>query len=166
MNETIDSLISQTLDFEENVQLILVDDGSEDKSLEICNYYQKLYPENIVVLSQKNSGQATARNNGLNYIKGKYVNFLDSDDYLSEETLENVLEFFDKHESEIDVVAIPIKFFGRTENYHILNEKFKSDKLIDLNTDSNNPQLSASSAFFKNNLFPRFNIIKNFRKLI
>ncbi|MEE1118203.1 bifunctional glycosyltransferase/CDP-glycerol:glycerophosphate glycerophosphotransferase [Methanosphaera sp.] len=156
LNETIDSLISQTLDFEENVQLILVDDGSEDKSLEICNYYQKLYPENIVVLSQKNSGQATARNNGLNYIKGKYVNFLDSDDYLSEETLENVLEFFDKHESEIDVVAIPIKFFGRTENYHILNEKFKSDKIIDLNTDSNNPQLSASSAFFKNNLFPRF----------
>ena len=156
LNETIDSLINQTLDFKENVQLILVDDGSEDNSLEICKDYQKQYPENIIVLSQENSGQATARNNGLKFIKGKYINFLDSDDYLSEETLENVLDFFNKHESEIDVLAIPIKFFGRNENYHILNEKFKTDKVIDLNVESNNPQLSASSAFFKYTLFPRF----------
>ena len=104
-------------------------------------YYQKQYPENIIVLSQENSGQATARNNGLKFIKGKYINFLDSDDYLSEETLENVLDFFNKHESEIDVLAIPIKFFGRNENYHILNEKFKylndNDKEFKWLTDFN-----------------------------
>lgn len=156
LNETVDSIINQTLDFKENVQLILVDDGSEDNSLEICKEYQKSYPRNIIVFSQENSGQATARNNGLKYAKGKYVNFLDSDDYLSEETLENVLEFFDKHEHEIDIVAIPIKFFGRNENYHILNKKFNTSRVIDLRVEPNNPQLSASSAFFKNELFPRY----------
>lgn len=154
--ETFDSIINQTLDFKENVQLILVDDGSEDNSKEICLDYQRKYPENIKVISQLNSGQATARNNGLKYVKGKYVNFLDSDDYLSENTLENVLEFFNKHESEIDLVAIPIKFFGRNENYHLLNDKFKKDAIIDLEKDANNPQLSASSAFFKKDLFTKF----------
>ena len=154
--ETIDSLIEQDLSFEENVQLILVDDGSEDNSKEICLEYQKQYPENIIVLSQKNSGQAVARNNGLNYVKGKYVNFLDSDDYLSKNTLDTVLRFFNNHQKEIDMVAMPIKMFGRLNKYHILQGKFHRERVIDLNVEPNNPQLSASSAFFKKNLFPKF----------
>ena len=154
--ETIDSLIGQDLSFEDNVQLILVDDGSADNSKEICLNYQEQYPENIIVLSQTNSGQAVARNNGLNYAKGKYINFLDSDDYLSENTLDTVLRFFNNNEKEIDMVAMPIKMFGRLNKYHILQGKFHRERVIDLNVEPNNPQLSASSAFFKKHLFPKF----------
>ena len=120
LKEAIDSVINQTLGFEENIQLILVDDGSEDDSLRICKEYQEKYPNNIVVISQENSGQATARNNGLKYVRAKYVNFLDSDDYFSEETFENVYKFFVYHNEETDIVSVPIQFFGRINWGHQL----------------------------------------------
>lgn len=154
--ETIDSVINQTLNFEDHVQLILVDDGSSDNSLDICREYHEKYPDNVVVLTQENSGQAVARNNGLEHAKGKYINFLDSDDYISDNTLHDVLLFFDNNEESIDMVAIPIKMFGRLNNYHILQGKFERERVIDLKEEPNNPQLSASSAFFKHNLFPKF----------
>ena len=90
LNEAIDSIINQTIGFEENVQLILVDDGSTDKSKDIAYEYEKRYPDNVVFLSKENGGQASARNLGLKYAQGKYLNFLDSDDYISKNTLENV----------------------------------------------------------------------------
>ena len=65
LKEAIDSLINQTLSFEENIQLILVDDGSLDNSLEIAQAYQEKYPKNIIVLSKENGGVSSARNLGL-----------------------------------------------------------------------------------------------------
>ena len=153
LKETLDSVVNQTIGFEDNVQLILVNDGSMDSSGRICREYKKQYPDNIIFIEQENSGQASARNNGLKYIKGNYVNFLDSDDYLEENALETVYPFFKSHEKEIDIVAIPIKFFGRKEDYHMLNDKFKQTRVIDLMEEPNNPQLSSSSAFIKNFLF-------------
>ncbi len=156
LEQTLDSVINQTIGFEDNVQLILVNDGSPDNSKDICLEYVEKYPNNIVYLEQENSGQATARNNGLKYVKGDYVNFLDSDDYIEENALEKVYTFFKSHEKEVDIVAMPIKFFGRRDNYHMLNDKFKKEGIIDLEKEPNNPQLSSSSAFIKNYLFEEF----------
>ena len=147
--ECLDSVINQSLNFKENTQLILVDDGSNDNSLGIAKDYEKRYPENIIVLSQTNQGQSSARNNGLKYAKGKYVNFLDSDDYLSTNTLEEVYHFFESHFDEVDVVAIPMTLFERVNLPHRLNDKFKTTRVINLESDPNNPQLSSSSAFIK-----------------
>ena len=149
LQEAIDSILTQTLDFQEHVQLILVNDGSEDNSLDIALEYQKKFPNNIIVLSQENQGQASARNNGLDYVKGKYVNFLDSDDILSENTLEEVKTFFEANEDSIDVVAIKLMEFERKVKQHPLNFKFSSDHVIDLLKYPKNPQLSVSSAFIK-----------------
>lgn len=149
LNEAIDSVINQTLDFEENIQLILVDDGSEDNSLKICKEYQEQYPKNIVVISQENSGQAIARNNGLEYVNARYVNFLDSDDYFSEETFENVYKFFIYHDEETDIVSVPIKFFGRINWNHQLNFKYYDTKVLDLTEEPYNPQYHSNSSFFK-----------------
>ena len=80
LNEAIDSIINQSIGFEENVQLILVDDGSIDKSKDIAKDYESKYPNNIIFLSKENAGQASARNLGLKHAKGKYLNFLDSDE--------------------------------------------------------------------------------------
>ena len=95
LEDCINSVIEQDLDFKENVQLILVDDGSTDDSKEVALRYQKQYPENIIVLSKENGGPASARNLGLKYATGKFVNFLDSDDQLSKNTLKVVKKFFD-----------------------------------------------------------------------
>ena len=78
--ETIESVIRQDIGFEENVQIVLVNDGSPDGSGQICEEYAKRYPENIQYVYQENAGVSVARNTGMDYIKGKYVNFLDSDD--------------------------------------------------------------------------------------
>ncbi len=150
LDKAIDSIINQTIGFEENVQLIIVDDGSIDKSKDIAKAYAEKYPENILFLSKENGGQASARNLGLNYAKGKYLNFLDSDDYISKNTLEEVYKFFEKHTEEIDILAIPMILFERAEGPHRLNNKFdKGNRIIDLLEEPNNPLLSSSSSFIK-----------------
>ena len=147
VEQAIDSVINQTIGFEENVQLILVNDGSTDSTLSILSRYCDEFPENILLISQVNQGQAAARNNGLNYVKGKYVNFLDSDDYLSEDAMEKVFNFFNKNKSKVDVVSIPLIVFGRSNDVHALNYKFNKTKIIDLKKEPNNPQLHVSSSF-------------------
>ena len=162
LNEAIDSIINQSIGFEENVQLILVDDGSIDKSKDIAKDYESKYPNNIIFLSKENAGQASARNLGLKHAKGKYLNFLDSDDYISKNTLQEVYAFFERHFDEIDILAIPMILFERVEGPHRLNNKFdKGNRVIDLSVEPNNPILSSSSSFIKAESFEGYEFDEN-----
>ena len=78
LRQCIDSVISQTY---KEWELILIDDGSTDQSPDICNAYAT-EDKRIKVIHQRNSGQATARNNGLALAKGEYISFIDCDDWL------------------------------------------------------------------------------------
>ena len=148
--EAIESVLKQDIGFKENVQLILVDDGSKDSSGKICDEYALKYPQNIIVIHKENGGVSSARNEGLEYVEGKYVNFLDSDDKLSNNTLSSVFRFFEKHYNETDVVAIPMMFFEGAIGGHILNYKFDNgSRVINLKEEYNCIQLSMSSAFCK-----------------
>ena len=148
LEECIKSLIGQSFSFGSNIQLILVDDGSTDNTQEICLNYQSQYPDNIIYLYQGNLG--------LKYANGKYINFLDSDDKFSGNTFYNVYEFFEKHYDEIDFVSTRMFFFDKYEGQHPLNYKFEEDRIIDLTEMWDYPQLSASSAFFKRELFEKY----------
>lgn len=148
LEEMIESLINQDIGFEDNVQLILVDDGSSDSSIRICKEYESRYPNNINVICLKHSGVSIARNEGLNLVKGKYVNFLDSDDKLEFNALSEVEKFFGKYQ-EIDLVAIPLYFFDNDSGEHILNIKFKNARIIDIKSEYTSIQLSSSSTFIK-----------------
>ena len=161
LNQAIDSIVNQTIGFEDNVQLILVNDGSEDGCEQICRDYQEMYPKNIIFLNQENQGQAAARNNGFKYVNAKYVNFADSDDYFSLNALEEVCEFFEMHFEECDVVSIPITFFGRLNGGHMLNGKFSENRVIDLNAEPDNPQLHTNSAFIKSDVFSKYEFPTN-----
>ena len=156
LEECINSLIGQSFSFGSNIQLILVDDGSTDNTKEICEKYINLYPDNILYLYQENQGQGSARNLGLQYANGKYINFLDSDDKFSGNTFYKVYEFFEKHYNEIDFVSTRMFFFDKYEGAHPLNYKFEEDRIVDLTEDWDYPQLSASSAFFKRELFDNY----------
>ena len=156
LNETINSLIGQSFSFGSNIQLIIVDDGSTDNTQEICLKYQTQYPDNIIYLYQENKGQGAARNLGLKYAKGKYINFLDADDKFSGNAFYKVYEFFEKHYEEIDFVSTRMFFFDKYEGQHPLNYKFEEDKIVNLNENWDFPQLSASSAFFKKELFNKY----------
>lgn len=148
LREAVDSVLAQDIGFKENVQLILVDDGSQDSSGVICDEYQARFPENIVVIHKENGGVSSARNEGLKYAEGRYINFMDSDDKFSRNVLSKVYNFFVKHEEEVDVVCIPIFFFDGAKGAHPLNEKFKKGtRIINLLQLWEVIQLSCCSAF-------------------
>ncbi|MCD9504140.1 glycosyltransferase [Photobacterium phosphoreum] len=97
LEKTIESVISQSYkDFE----LILVDDGSVDSSLDICRNFSEC-DSRVLTLAQENMGVSSARNKGLKQAKGKWVYFLDSDDTLDVNCLEECSHFFD---SGVDVI--------------------------------------------------------------
>lgn len=82
--ECLDSLISQTL---QEIEIICIDDGSTDESLEILRKYQEL-DSRIQILTQKNSGAGAARNAGLKIARGEYLSILDGDDFFKPHMLE------------------------------------------------------------------------------
>ena len=77
LEKCIESLLKQTLT---NIEIILVNDGSTDKSKDICNEYAKK-DTRIKVIHKKNEGVSVARNKGIDFASGKYIMFCDSDDY-------------------------------------------------------------------------------------
>ena len=159
VKEAIDSVITQNFDFH-HVEIILVDDGSFDATAKICKHYVDKYPQNIKYFYKENGGQASARNFGIKYASGKYINFLDADDKLMENTLKNVFDFFEDN-SKIDLVAVPMYFFERQTGDHPLNYKFEETRVIDLDVCWNYPQLATNSSFFKREVFNKFQFDTN-----
>ncbi|MDD3693625.1 MAG: glycosyltransferase [Oscillospiraceae bacterium] len=93
INKCIDSVLSQTFrDFE----LILIDDGSTDQSGKICDNYANRYPDIIKVWHTENAGQGSARNTGVRFATGKYLQFVDGDDFIDCDMLEKMFEMAEK----------------------------------------------------------------------
>ncbi|WP_077307531.1 glycosyltransferase family 2 protein [Terribacillus halophilus] len=91
INETIDSVTSQTI-FDE-IELLIVDDCSTDMSLQLAEQQRKVYPSHIKLIRQPvNSGVSACRNTGLSNANGEYIFFLDSDDVLPHDALENLYQ--------------------------------------------------------------------------
>ncbi len=88
IDECLQSILKQTI--VENIELICVNDGSSDSSLDILNMYKTKF-QNMIILDQKNAGSAMARNNGLKIANGEYVYFVDNDDYLANDNCLNEL---------------------------------------------------------------------------
>lgn len=151
LEEMIESIIAQTIGFE-NVQLILVDDGSKDSSGNICDKYAMQYPDNILVVHKENGGVSSARNEGLKHIKGEYINFTDADDMLEDNALELMYAYLKENEEKIDLVAIRLKLLGEHRE-HALDYKFENTKLVDLEKDYNFVQLMINSTLIKKECF-------------
>lgn len=107
VSRCLDSCLSQSM---ENIEVIVVNDGSIDSSCQIISQYKKTYP-NIVVIDQINRGLSAARNVGMQYATGKYIWFVDGDDYIDKESIEIILNYL-RIENDIDVIVI-----GRFEEY-------------------------------------------------
>ena len=92
--ECVQSIFEQNIP-QENFEVILINDGSTDSSLEICQKLTQRH-KNIRVLNQKNKGQSIARNIGMTASKGEYIFFIDSDDYIKSGYLNNFLSIVKK----------------------------------------------------------------------
>ena len=102
LNQCLDSLVYQT---EKNFNAILVNDGSTDRSGEICEEYAEKYPEMFEYVYKENAGLGAARNTGMKHCKTKYVEFLDSDDWLLPRTVERIFERLEDETEDPDITS-------------------------------------------------------------
>ena len=147
LNKSISSLLNQTVGIKK-IQIILINDGSIDNSEEICFKFQELYKKNIIYLKTKNNGVSKARNIGMLLAKGKFINFLDPDDFWDYKAFKYVLSFF-KNYKNINFVTGRIKFFEARNNFHPLDYKFFKTRIVNLTEEYNCIQSSSSTSFFK-----------------
>lgn len=127
LEKCINSIINQTF---KDIEIILVNDGSKDKSGIICDTFA-INDKRIKVIHKMNSGLSSARNIGIENSSGKYVVFLDSDDWMNVETLECVLELTEKYgvdlafwsyKNEYINRTISVNLFKTSSNYMLFNE--------------------------------------------
>lgn len=88
LSKCLDSILSQTYS---NIEILLIDDGSPDRSGQICDEYAKM-DKRIKVIHQQNQGVVSARNTGIALSAGEYLAFVDPDDYLSYEMYKNMMD--------------------------------------------------------------------------
>ncbi|MBQ7927975.1 MAG: CDP-glycerol glycerophosphotransferase family protein [Methanobrevibacter sp.] len=163
ISQAIDSIINQSFGFKKNIQLILVNDKSTDGTLDILERYQERYPENITLINNdKNMGSAYSRNRGLEHVDAKYVNFLDSDDYMSKDAFKRAYGFLEKY-WEVNIVSIPIHYFGVKRGPHNLNFKYEKNQLVNVVTSPDHIQLSGASAFFRYEKLKKYAFNENLR---
>src|SRR5690606_4051597 len=97
LSRCIESILNQNYN---ELELILVDDGSTDNSIEICNHYVKV-DSRVKLFEQSNQGSSVARNTGLSHAQGEYISFVDSDDWILPEMLETMLDAVIKNNLEV-----------------------------------------------------------------
>lgn len=140
LEKCLESLVMQTLD---DIEIIVVNDGSPDNSQSIIDSFQKRYPDKIKSIVQENGGQAAARNTGLGHASGDYISFVDSDDYLEFDAYK--CAYLYAEENQLDIVCFGFYEVKADDKYpvdytvifdddcrvrYILNETSPWNKLI------------------------------------
>ena len=106
----------------QNIEIILVDDGSTDNSITILEKYA-LSDNRIKIISQTNQGISAARNAGIKMATGKYITFLDSDDFLSRDAIEKMVTAIENN--YVDFVVCQAHAFAETEADYVRLEKME-----------------------------------------
>ena len=114
LRDCIESLINQTMDDGE-YEIVLVDDGSSDDSLSICDEYVGVFP-NLTIIHEENSGVSHARNAGIRKSRGEFIGFLDADDTLEPQSLEEIVRLFATLSNEVDIITYPITYWYLADN--------------------------------------------------
>lgn len=123
----VDSVLGQTY---QDLQIILVDDGSTDQSGKLCDVYAQK-DERVKVIHQANSGPSAARNNGIRHARGKYIIFVDADDQLFPLSLQYMVDCIAKTGAEIVFGGyLDRSPYGEFEIYEFNSEVDTKDKLI------------------------------------
>lgn len=113
LDKCIKSILSQTFrDFE----LLLVDDGSEDRSSQICDYYKSI-DSRVKVIHKENGGLSDARNVGIRLSKGEFLSFIDGDDTISKSMLEEMYNSINLYNADISICNMVRVFEDETKEY-------------------------------------------------
>lgn len=150
LDKCLNSLVNQTLN---NIQIIIVNDGSTDNSQAVINDYMMKFNSNIISLIKENGGLSDARNYGLKYAEGEYIGFVDPDDWVELDMYEKLYNY--AKDKNADIV---ISDFIFEPSNQISKSKLEINKSLTL---SNNPNLlfeepSVCNKLFKRSLFEEY----------
>lgn len=123
LRKCVDSILAQTY---ENIEVILVNDGSTDRSEDICRSYEQA-DSRVSVISKANGGLSSARNAGIDKSRGEYIFFIDSDDWIDSDTLEVLLKTALQKGTDITGCCAYFNFPNGVENSRISNEIYIQD---------------------------------------
>lgn len=160
LRECLDSLKNQSY---ENLEIIMVNDGSTDNSAAICKEYCEK-DNRFSLIEQKNQGLGASRNIGLEHASGEYVCFVDSDDYVHEKYVEILYENLNKYQTDISMCSYMRFRYGKIENVEVMNRcsiLTKYQMLKDITTTG--PNNRSEPIVISWNKMVRMNIIKHLR---
>lgn len=155
IDKCINSVISQT---HQNWELILINDGSTDRSLQVCEKYQNI-DNRIKVFNKVNEGVSKARNYGINQAKSEYLTFIDSDDYIEQDFLTTLIS-----NVTYDFVSLSHKRFGKENSIKTLKRNYAfclPEDFSDIVSRKDNVSLFVLypwGKLFKMSIIKRFNI--------
>ena len=129
LERCIKSIINQTY---KNLEILLINDGSTDKSIEICNRYLE-FDSRIILLNKENGGLSSARNLGIDKAKGEYISFVDSDDFIHELMYETLVSNLEKNDCDISII----------ESFDVIEDK---DFIFELKNTNNSIVYSKEEA--------------------
>lgn len=120
LKKCLDSLVHQTL---QDIEILAVDDGSTDDSWAIIQDYEKAYPKLVRGFHKTNGGMSSARNYGLDHVKGETVGFVDSDDWVEAAMFEKLYLSLMKHKAKIAVCDFRMVYENRDVPFIVTNEQ-------------------------------------------
>lgn len=159
IEHTLESLRKQTY---QDFEVVIINDGSKDGTLEVVEKYRHCHPININIINQDNSGVSVARNSGIKEAKGEFITLLDADDYYESTFLEYL--FRGLVENDVDIafcryVRKRQKKNKDIEKKHIEKVKLTKYEIIDLYKDNRMNCLNAWCAIYKTNILKRNDIV-------
>ena len=144
LQRCLESLINQSF---KNIQIIIVNDASTDKTNEVINEFKNNNENILAITNERNKGAGLSRNIGLNYTNSEYITFLDADDWIDTNTYQKMIYALDETKADIAICGIKTEYpssYCSTNRYTYINEntingKFALHLLIDLeNRDGSN----------------------------
>ena len=149
LDKCINSILNQTY---KNLEIILIDDGSTDKSKMICEKYKKK-DSRIIFISKKNTGVSDTRNIGLNIASGKYIGFVDSDDFIKLDMFEILIYNINKYRADLSICNIVEK---NNRKYRV--KELSSRDGLKIILENSGPKGYIYNKLYKKNIIDRYNI--------
>ena len=149
IKKSIDSIINQTHAFKK-IEIIIVDNNSDDKTKDICDDYIKKYAHNIKYFQLDENDFVRSINLGIEQSSGTFIASLQPHDYYSKNTLQEIWKFANKNK-DVDVISIPLVFFKNNKKWNYLNYKIKKSKKVNLLNEPKYVQFLGLSTFIRRN---------------
>lgn len=118
LRKCVDSLLRQTY---QDIEILLIDDGSTDSSSDICDELEEKYPEVVHVIHTKNGGLSAARNIGIKYARGEYIGFVDGDDWVEPEMFETLIHNMEQSGCNLSICSLKPDFSEHGEEMNKVN---------------------------------------------